>query len=206
MAVPSTAISLLSRCRDTSDQRAWRELDERYRELLLRFCRRRGLAAIEAEDIVQRVFVGLAKSLPAFTYDRSRGRFRDYLFRCTRNSIYQFARCPERGLSPLPPDEGGILVDDSAVSPAESASWEAEWVAHHYRLALTAVRRDFEPQSMAVFERCMAGASVQEVMRELGMSEAAVQKARQRVRIRMQELIVEQVREEDRVDEEPISR
>ena len=46
MAVPSTAVSLLSRCRDTSDQAAWRELDERYRDLLICFCRRRGLGAI----------------------------------------------------------------------------------------------------------------------------------------------------------------
>src|SRR5262245_3136167 len=92
----TTAVSLLSRVRDPSDHAAWREFDERYRLLLLRFCWRPGIHRLDAEDIVQEVFTSLTKALPQFTYDPQRGRFRDYLYRSLRNVIFEWARRPER--------------------------------------------------------------------------------------------------------------
>jgi hypothetical protein len=68
---------LLSRIRDRCDHSAWRELDARYRDLLMKFCRRRGVPNAGAEHLVQAVFADLSRSLPQFTYQRDRGRFRD---------------------------------------------------------------------------------------------------------------------------------
>lgn len=196
MAVPPTSISLLSRCRDITDQEAWRELDRRYRELLLRFCRRRGLGHMEAEDVVQRVFLGLTRSLPAFVYDRERGRFRDYLFRAVRNSISLVIRCPNAGVGTV------SLRDDFAEAPAadEVQAWEEEWVAHHYRRALAVIRVNLESHTIAVFERSLAGASIAELQAEFGLSDHAIYKIRHRIRTRLQELIQEQIREEDCID------
>lgn len=203
MQVPITAVSLLSRCRDPSNHAAWRELDARYRELLIRFCRRRGVSIVESEDIVQNVFSSLVQTLPTFVYDPNRGRFRDYLFHCTRNAIIRWSRCPHQRQAALPPGSASDPMDVSASEPEDIDVWEQEWVAHHYRLALATVRREVEPRSIEVFERLLTGDSVVEVARHFGMTGSAVQKIRQRVRARMQELVVAQVDEEDRVHDVP---
>ena len=82
-----TQPSLLSRVRDGSDQAAWREFEAKYHELLLRYCRARGLQRSDAEDVRQIVMMNLAKFLRNFDYSPEKGGFRSYLGRVVRNSI-----------------------------------------------------------------------------------------------------------------------
>jgi RNA polymerase sigma factor (sigma-70 family) len=206
-ALQATHPSLLSRVRDPADAAAWREFEALYRELLVRFCRRRGLQLADAEDVVQVVLTNLSKSLPGFVYDAQRGRFRDYLYRCTRNAISQWASRPRLDAatldsrvadhpSPVDSPGGGGM---GGAGTGEVTEWEQEWVAHHYRLAMQAVRRTFEPRSIEVFERSIGGATVAELAAAFAMSEQAVHKVRQRIKARMEELIAEQIRAEDAV-------
>jgi RNA polymerase sigma-70 factor (ECF subfamily) len=191
--------SLLSRVRDPSDHAAWREFEATYRELLVRFCRRQGWQLADAEDLVQTVMASLVRSLPGFVYDRARGRFRDYLYRAVRNAMSQrVARPKERG--------GALDMDEewpapAGEDPALQTAWEQEWVHHHYRLAMVSVRASFEARSVEVFERCVAGETVQSVAAAFEMSTQAVHKVRQRIKARLEELIAAQIRDEDRVDE-----
>jgi RNA polymerase sigma factor (sigma-70 family) len=195
----ATHPSLLSRVRDPSNTAAWRQFESLYRELLVRFCRRRGLQLADAEDIVQIVLTNLSRSLPGFVYDPARGRFRDYLFRCARNAIAQWATRPKLAAQAL--DSGAeVRAPSDPPDPADAAAWEQEWVAHHYRLAMLTIRETFEPKSVEIFERSIGGAGVAELAEEFGMSQQAVHKVRQRIKARMEELIAEQVKEEDRVD------
>lgn len=195
----TTPPSLLARVRDPADAVAWREFDERYRQFLLRFCRRRGLGHADAEDTVQRVFAGLCVSLPKFVYDPQRGRFRDYLFRCTRNAISQWAARPGSANRPLSP-VGTEMSAARDADPAELADWEQEWVAHHYRLALATLRNDGCERDLDIVERSMSGLAVAAIAAELGMSESAVQKARQRMRARLEAQIARQIEDEDRCE------
>jgi RNA polymerase sigma factor (sigma-70 family) len=200
MNAPTTATSLLSRVRDPNDSDAWRQFDARYRELLLRFCYRQGLQPADAEDVVQSVFAKLAKTLPEFIYDRERGRFRDYLLRCVKGALHDWAEKPGRRWSPLRSSMSGSSATGSfpgADGNELVAAWEEEWVAHHYRLALETVRRTFEARSVEIFDRCIDGAAVSDLARQYEITEQAVHKVRQRIRDRMQELIAQQIREED---------
>lgn len=200
----ATHPSLLSRVRDPSNSAAWREFENRYRELLVRFCRKRGLQQADAEDVVQVVLLNLSKSLPGFAYDPGRGRFRDYLFRCARNAIAQWASRPKPVSGALGTDIGERVEApaDRDGSAGDDALWEREWVAHHYRLAMETIRQTFDPKSVEMFERNMAGASVAALAAAFDTTEQAVHKVRQRIRARMEELIARQVREEDGLDDQ----
>lgn len=192
----ATSASLLSRVRDGSDGVAWREFDLKYRELIVRFCRKRGLQQADAEDVAQSVLANLSRSLRAFEYDPSKGRFRDYLYRCTRNVL---SRRPNQGPMALDSGMEAVLAGDvrDEGSPADRAAWEAECIAHHYRLAMKRVRESFEARSVEIFDRSVAGEGVASLAAAFGMSEQAVHKVRQRIKARMEELIAEQVRLED---------
>jgi RNA polymerase sigma-70 factor (ECF subfamily) len=185
----------MARLRDIDDQSAWREFEGQYRELMVRFCQRRGLQRADAEDVVQRAMTGLAKNFSKFAYDPNRGRFRDYLFRCVRNSLSDWSRRQDSRVSSLDTQLIGKLSADAG--PEELARWEEEWVSHHYRLAMTSVRSFFEPRSLEIFERAVKGATVSELALQFQMTEEAVRKIRQRIKARLEELIACQIREED---------
>jgi RNA polymerase sigma-70 factor (ECF subfamily) len=193
----------MSRLRDAADHAAWREFEDRYRDLLLGFCQRRGLQRADSEDVVQTVFTSLVQTLPTFVYDRQRGRFRDYLYRSTRIAISAWAARPNRAWAALSSSTGALRPDQDSEPGVADAAWEQEWVAHHYRLAMATVRRSFDTVSIQIFDRSVAGAKVVDLAREFDMSEAAVHKVRQRIRDRMEELIAAQIREEDAVDDAP---
>lgn len=196
----STRASLLSRVRDGSNDRAWREFSDRYGDLILRYCRRRGLQQTDAEDVRQLVLMGLARSLRSggFRYAPGKGRFRDYLGATVRHAIQRFhARHA--------PGSGGLSLDGIAEPAGDEraeadALWEREWTDHHFRLAMGTIRATFEPRSVEVFERVMAGTSVEAIAAESGMSVDAVRHVKHRVLERLKELVAAQVKAEDEPD------
>jgi RNA polymerase sigma-70 factor (ECF subfamily) len=193
MTPETTRPSLLSRVRDVSDDAAWREFDERYRELIFRYCRRCELSAADAEDIRQIVMVRLMRILPGFRYDPARGRFHDYLYRVTRTAIADFRDCPDARNRAVLAD--GLAEERAAAKDVEvDPAWEQEWQA------LAAVRQTSDERSVAVFERLLAGTSIEQAAKEFEMSTDAVHKVKQRMRDRVQHTIAQQVREEDALD------
>ncbi|MBK7403340.1 MAG: sigma-70 family RNA polymerase sigma factor [Phycisphaerales bacterium] len=192
-----TRPSLLSRLRDHSDDEAWRQFESKYRELILRYCRRRGLQAADAEDIRQATMLRLVRSLPAFAYDPSRGRFRDYLYRVVRSAMSDQISRPNQPVAAVGTDSASPEAEREA---APDTLWEQEWIDHHFRLAMSTVRAAFETRSILIFERLLAGQSVESVGAEFTVSTQAVHKVKQRIRDRLKELIDEQIREEESVE------
>nr|AQQ74895.1 hypothetical protein [uncultured bacterium] len=197
-----TQPSLLSRVRDPANHQAWREFEAKYRELILRFCRRRGLQQVDAEDVLQIVMANLVQSLPKFVYDPKRGRFRDYLYQAVRSGISRLKTGGTRPKTPVAALDTSMLhALEAEDESAAEALWNQEWINHHFRLAMETVRRTFEPRSVEIFERSVRGESVAHLAAAFQTTEQAVHKVRQRIRARMEELIAQQVRDEEAVDE-----
>jgi RNA polymerase sigma factor (sigma-70 family) len=199
MPADVTRASLLSRVRDSSNDAAWREFQALYHDLLIRFCRRRSIQEADAEDIVQSVMASLVKALPGFVYDPGRGRFRDYLFRCTDHAIARWrggARPREVGFA-LRDGEAAAVPRDGTPGGEAWMVWEEEWVSHHYRLAMRTIQETFEQRSVEIFDRSVAGETVAQLAAFFGVSEQAVHKVRQRIKARMEDLIASQIAEED---------
>lgn len=189
----STQASLLERVRDPANHAAWREFESKYRDLILRYSRARGLRLVDAEDVLQIGLLSLVKSLPGFEYSPERGRFRHYLGQVVRSAIRRHLGRPNRGAAALSDDVLKVLPGDES----SDAVWEEEWVRHHYRVAMGVVRTTFEPRSVAVFDELLAGEPVAEVARRFDLSPQAVHKIKQRIRERLKVLIAAQIREED---------
>ena len=194
-----TRPSLLLRLRDPHDHAAWREFDERYRGLILRYSCARGLQPCDAEDVRQLVMMGMAHALKGFHYDPARGRFRDYLRRSVVHAIYR----NQRGARANAEAERGRAITDTP-DPGASAldlEWEREWMLHHYRLALRTARASVEPRSVEIFERLLEGQSEVEAAHEFGVSIDAVHKVKQRMRDRLKGLVASQIDEENARDD-----
>jgi RNA polymerase sigma factor (sigma-70 family) len=194
-----TQPSLLSRVRDPSDHEAWRQFEAKYRELILRFCRRRGLQQTDAEDVLQLSMTNLIQSLPRFAYDPSRGRFRDYLYQVVRSALIRLQARPKTPVSALDTSMLDALPDHDEA--ASETLWTQEWVNHHYRLAMESVRGSFEPRSVEIFERSVRGETIASLAAAFHTTDQAIHKVRQRIRARMEQLIAQQIHDEDALDE-----
>jgi len=191
----STRVSLLDRLRDTADQVAWREFADRYSDLLLRYALQRGLAIHDAEDAVQASLVRLSRSLTRFEYRAELGTFRAYLRRVVENEIRRAAERRRSRPSTLPIDaERDVAAPESGQL---EEIWNREWMDHHYRLALAAVRDVVEPQTFAAFESLLSGTPVAEVAAAFSMSADNVYKIKQRMRDRLREAVESQLRAEE---------
>lgn len=195
MHASATQPSLLSRVRDPADHAAWREFETKYRELILRYCRGRGLQATDAEDVLQGTLLKLMRSMQGFVYDPSRGRFRDYLYRVVRNAVVDLAARQAGRPQPVDTD---VLAAAAGVETTDR-QWEEEWTDHHYRRAIAGVRTTFDARSVAVFERLLAGDAPEVVAVSFQMNVMAVHKVKQRVKDRLREIVETQIAEEDRV-------
>ncbi len=198
MVAPTTRATLLERV-GAHDPGAWREFDQLYGELILRYALRWGLQLVDAEDVRQTVLLSLSNALPRFAYDPQRGRFRDYLARTVRHEIFRHLRRHKSDAGGLA--MGGAQLDDMREDPDDhDGRWEQEWVLVHYRRALRTMRATHDPQSLAVFERLMAGDPIAEVAEAFTLTPEAVRKVKQRVKERLRTLIAEQIRREEQMD------
>lgn len=193
-----TSPTLLEQLRDPKQSEAWSTFEGTYRDLVHRYCLRRGLQHADAEDAWQQTLVSLMRALPAFSYDRGRGRFRAYLFVVVRSVL---ATLHERRIrAPQGASIDISAIDEAAlVAPGDvyDAAWECEWRSFHFRRAWESLASEFEPRSLEAFEALLEGRSIRDVAASLSMSEAALHKVKQRVRQRLQECIEAQVALED---------
>jgi RNA polymerase sigma-70 factor (ECF subfamily) len=182
-----TSLTLLERIRDR-DEEAWRRLVRLYGPLVDRWCAFWGVRGDDAEDVRQDVFQAVAGGLDGFRKDRAGDTFRGWLRVITRHKVLDHFRrrqnAPEaqggtdahRGLQQLAAQD---LPDDTE-----------DVLGDLYMRALDLVRGEFEAQSWTAFWRvAIDGHATADVAAALGMTSAAVRKAKSRVLLRLRQEI-----------------
>lgn len=155
-----TRQSLLSRLRSWDDQDSWREFFETYWRLIYDVATKSGLNDAEAQDVVQETILAVAKQLPGFRYDPSRGQFKSWLRHVARRRILDHLRLSYRDpAGRLNASGGNRDADEAAVEslpdPASGAVdtvWDQEWEHHMAQLALDRVKHRINPEHFQIFE------------------------------------------------------
>jgi RNA polymerase sigma-70 factor (ECF subfamily) len=176
----------------------WEEFVALYGRLILFWGRRDfGLQPSDAENLCQEVLLRVWRGIA--TFDPARGRFRGWLYACTRNAVCrlrgrQDAHLPGRPDPPArsaapgwaPADEGGL---DAAVRRLE----EEGFVLEGLQRAVSAVRGRVQPatwKAFLLFE--FFELTAKEIAPLLGMKPTAVNQAVFRVRQLLQQCLAPQ--------------
>lgn len=184
-----TRRSLLSRLRNLDDQESWRAFFDLYWRMLYKVARRAGLGEADAEDVVQETVVAVARQMPRFRYDATRGTFKGWLFRIVGRRVTDHLRRvyrePPRAEAVFEPgtdgEESGPPVATEA-SDAIGLAWEQEWEQAVFEAAVARVREQTNPKHFQVFDCCVRlGWPTAKVAATLGLSAAQVYLARHRV-------------------------
>jgi RNA polymerase sigma factor (sigma-70 family) len=183
-----TRRSLLSRLRDLGDDASWQAFFDTYWRLIYNVARKVGLGDADAQDVVQETVIAVARKLPDFHYDPSKGSFKQWLLLITRRRIHDHLRRHYRAAPFLATVEEQAASLRNAPSPVHSpdqaieAAWECEWRETLLQTALARVRQRCNPKHYQVFDYCVLhNLPAPEVARMLGLSGAQVYLAKHRV-------------------------
>jgi RNA polymerase sigma-70 factor (ECF subfamily) len=181
----STSLSLLERVRVRNDD-AWQHLVHLYAPLVAYWCAHSGVRAQDTDDLVQEVFQAVHKNLDGFRRDRAGDTFRGWLRGITRFKVHDYAR----RRADEPDAQGGTDPNWQLqqVAQPELPEETPEDLGALYRRALELVRGEFEPRTWQAFWRsAIDGHAPAEVAADLGVTPAAVRKAKSRVLHRLRQ-------------------
>ncbi len=186
-----TSLTLLERLRG-SDADAWRVFVHLYTPLLYHWCARSGVRGADADDVLQDVFRAVATHLATFRRDRQGDTFRGWLRVVTRNMILlHFRRAGRQARASGGTDAFLRLqeVADKADLPEADEALEMDGLRWR---ALELVRGEFEERTWQMFWRSFVDErSPADTAAEMGVTPAAVRKAKSRVLHRLKEEFAE---------------
>jgi RNA polymerase sigma-70 factor, ECF subfamily len=187
--MPSTHASLLCEIRggDRRDE-IWAAFSSRYRDVIMTWCARRGLAADDAEDLTQDVLLKLFQHLPEHTHDPLRGSFRGWLKAVVNNALADYWRrrptCGAVGGTTFMTRAAGVPspeTEELSTAIEGRARGTAEEVVGRVRAKLK--ETTWQAFYLSMIERRPAA----EVAAGLSLSVASVYKATYRVKQMLQE-------------------
>ena len=167
------------------DNVAWEEFYKTYRPLIFLRGKDLHLSAAELETLCQDVMVYFFKRGKRFHYDRSRGRFRDYLRIAISHIAYDIIRKRRDKESSY-----AVLPEEMDFSLEEH--WENEWRSHIFQQALISLKARLELVTYQAFELyAIQKKSPEEVAEFLNMSVNSVYVAKSRAMTKLKEIIRE---------------
>lgn len=191
--VDETRMSLLLRARNAADPDAFTEFYQVYAPLLKRFVQSRGVDETSSDDVVQELLISLWRRLPELDFDKTRGRFRTYLWQSTHHAVTSWYRKNARHLK-------------SRVSDLDSRMLELEYESQgvpdrEFQLAvrnrilevvLKRIQQEVSESEWQKFKRhVLDGASALDLSRELNCTANAIYQAANRLRKRIRSMFEE---------------
>ena len=194
----STRSSVLRAVANTENEAAWQRLFDLYAGFVFSIARSKGLSDADADDIVQVVFMDLARNLPTFQYDRARGKFRSYLSGLVNWRVMDKLKAGKRDT-----DLKASFWEEakSAASSGDGGFAEREWQAAALEEALRRIKPDVRPEHYAAFvASAVEGQDTEAVMRLYGLSRDNLYQIRKRLTEKLRETTAAVLAEMDAPD------
>jgi RNA polymerase sigma-70 factor (ECF subfamily) len=189
---PPTRASLLVRIRDGADAAAWREFVDVYAPLVYGFARKRGLQDADAADLMQDVLRSVAGAARRLEYDPRRGTFRAWLYKVTRNKLYNHLNARRRRERATGDSDDRELLAAQPAPDDDGAQWDREYERGLYEWAAKRARGEFQPATWEAFRlTAVENVSPKDAAARTGLSVGAVYVAKSRVLARLRELVRE---------------
>lgn len=187
MSSQATSLSLLARIRSGEDI-AWNRLVDLYAPLVQYWCRKSHLSEEDTADIMQEVFRVVVERIEQFRKDQPQDSFRGWLRVITANKIRDHLRRQTDKAQARGGSTAHLHLHNVADPIVTDGSDEIPVLQQAVLKTLEWIREDFEEKTFQAFWKCqIEEVSTEVVSAELGMTPAAVRKAKYRVLRRLRE-------------------
>ncbi len=183
----TTRGSLLSAVR-RGDEVGWQEFYDMYKPLILLRGSDLRLDQTEKEDLVQLVMLSFFNTSQTFRYDRSKGRFRDYLKKVIHNKACDLMRRRQDGTV-----SAEVVEPLLAEIPAEAEDrWEMEYRETVLKQAFEELKLRCDPTTLQSYDLFVRqNLPAREVASLLGIKANAVYQHKSRVEEMLRQIVKE---------------
>lgn len=179
----STSISLLQRLRDPREHSAWERFIDIYTPLIFYWAKQRGLATVDATDLVQDVLLTLVQRIGDFDPE-GQGRFRGWLKTITVNRADDFRRAQKRRPESIEVTEICTIADGSEPDFLDDTEYRRLLVNRTLEL----LRSTFQPTTWTLARaQLVEGKSARAAAEAAGVTLSAAYVAKSRVLARLRE-------------------
>ena len=188
---------MILRLQNAADVAAWEEFAQLYGPVIFRVARQRGFQTADADNLIQEVWMAVAKSLSRWLERDDRGSFRAWLLRIAHNEAVDILT--ERATRTLGHDgsHGERLLQRLSVRNTLSVSIEREYELAVFRRAAEHVQQAVSERTWLAFVRTeVEGVSVQRTAKELGTTAGNIYVSRSRVMARIRAFVEQHEAEE----------
>ena len=192
----TTRSSVLRAVADTGDAAAWARFFDLYAGFVFAIARSKGLSAEDADDVVQTVFGDLARKMPTFEYDRTKGKFRSYLLGLINWRVIDKLKAGRREVDFKAAYYDEVKAGTSVEVAADLA--EREWQTAALDEALRRLQKEARPDHFAAFvESAVEGLDTETVMRLHGLTRDNLYQIRARFTAKLKPLVAAILKEMD---------
>ena len=193
----TTRSSVLRAVANTENEAAWQRFFDLYAGFIFSIARSKGLKPEDADDIVQMVFVDLARNLPSFKYDQEKGHFRSYLAALVNWRVIDRLKAVRRDAD-LKAD---FMEEAKATGPGDDEFADREWQAVAMDNALRRIKPSVRPEHYAAFvASTVEGQDTETVMKLYNLSRDNLYQIRKRLSERLRKVMSEVLAEMDNPD------
>ena len=196
----TTRSSVIKAVADTENEAAWQRLFDLYAGFVFSIARSKGLREEDADDVVQIVFADLVRNLPAFQYDRAKGKFRSYLTGLVHWRVTDRLKAGKRDaeLKAAYCEEAKFWEEVKAAATDDGGFSEREWQAAALEEALRRIKADVRPKHYAAFvASTVEGQDTEAVMKLYGLSRDNLYQIRTRLTAKLRETVAKVLEEMD---------
>ncbi|MEM7474159.1 MAG: sigma-70 family RNA polymerase sigma factor [Planctomycetota bacterium] len=185
-----TRASLILRLQNSEDVDAWDQFAEIYSPVVYRVAINRGLQPVDAENLVQEVFIAVANSVTKWLDREDRGPFRAWLLRIARNKSIDILTRTAKFSDGIGGGRVSQAMADVACEPELSSELDLEYEREVFSWACTQVSNAVASHTWQAFQLThVEGQSVQEAARLLKTRPGNIYFARSRVMARIKQLV-----------------
>jgi RNA polymerase sigma-70 factor (ECF subfamily) len=183
----STSHTLLERVQRL-DPEAWRRFAALYAPIVYRWAIRYGLQPHDASDVTQDTFQAVAQNIQRFQRRTASDSLRGWLWAITRNKIRDHFRQRQKQPAAIGGSEAHGQLQQTP-NPPEHLEESADLVAAELsNRAMRLIQNEFEATTWQAFwATAVEGRYVADVATQLGLTQAAVYKAKSRVLLRLRQ-------------------
>ncbi len=185
--IPETSTTLLRDVTSSSQHARWAEFHARYEPVMRSFLQTR-FPSVDADDVIQEVFVALAKALPDYKYNpKENGHFHNYLTGIVRNKALKELEARDRAAK----IKERAAKELSLLGPSHEDELQS-WRKSIYEIALQQFLSDesVHERTKQVFVRLtIDGEKPAAIATSLGITRASVDSMKARATARLRTMV-----------------
>lgn len=182
----TTRCTLLDQAKQKQNSPAWDELLNIYKRYIYVIIRSMGVYESDADDVLQKVFLEIWKSLPTYKYNPEKAKFRSWVASVTKNQTISFLRqqtAYNKKLNSVKNEQHSRL--DHLSRPVIDKIVQEQWELFLSMTAMDNISKKFSARALEAFDAYSKGSSVKQISEQLSVPADSIYKYISRIKLKL---------------------